>query len=45
VEKAATEVSFKLGVPVGVATLEAWFGDNTGNERQGAYYVYVTKLD
>jgi len=44
VEPGMDEVTFKLSVTqTGVTRLEAWFSDESGDER-GAYYVYVKKL-
>ena len=45
VEKDAKEATFKLELSAGITTMEAWFADDAKNEVQGAYYVYVTKLD
>lgn len=37
-------VTFRVDLPqTGVTELEAWFGDDSGEER-GAYYVYVERL-
>jgi len=42
VSPGADEVSFTLDLQAGRADLEAWFADESGDER-GAYYVYVER--
>jgi hypothetical protein len=45
VESGVTNVTFTLQLQqTGVTELEAWFLDD-GGERQGAYYVYVERIN